>query len=184
MKIVTFTLLLSASTVCAGQSLAVDPHLRTNDSRLRETLALGRATSPTLRQIIDEIDRSDVVAYIRFEHQPPHVAAHVLFMALAGGRRYLHVGVDEGLRGAELIGILAHELQHAAEIARDRSVVDVATLRTLYARIGFAAGNDFRAERFDSSAAIDAGKRAAKEMLEAAATTPAITSHDLYGSVR
>ena len=60
-----------------------------------------------------------------------------------------------------MIGLLAHELQHIAEIADEPSVVDDRSLAAFYRRVGFSVS--LQANRFESAAAIAAGQRAARD---------------------
>jgi hypothetical protein len=94
----------------------------------------------------------------------PGVAAHVSFMAAAGGRRYLAISVDPKYAGCQLTALLGHELQHAAEIAGEPSVVDARSLAAVYRRIGFASGR-WEQERYESRAAIDVGRQVMRETL-------------------
>ncbi len=142
-----------------------DPHIRSQHAELLDAVTAGARTSPTLRRLVDRIESSDVVVYLETRRSPSaFVAAHLSFISAAGGRRYLHVVVDPKYAGCQLIGLLGHELQHAAEIAAEPSVVDERSLAAYYRRVGFTAGGA-EAERFDSQAAIDAGRRVMRELL-------------------
>jgi hypothetical protein len=134
-----------------------DPRIRAGNPVLVDALATGVKASPTLRSIVSLIESSDVVVYVAFE--PPRIAgiaAHVVFISAAGGRRYLHVGIDPRFSGPALVGLLGHELQHAAEIAGEPSVVDRGSLAAFYRRIGFG-GSRGTVEHFESERAIDVG---------------------------
>jgi hypothetical protein len=139
-----------------------DPHIRSRHAELLDAIDVGVRTSPTLRRLVDRLAASDVIVYLELRRSPsPFVAAHLSFISAAGGRRYVHVAVDPKYAGCQLIALLGHELQHAAEIADEPSVVDERSLAAYYRRIGFAAGDG--EERFDSQAAIDAGRRVMRE---------------------
>jgi hypothetical protein len=58
-------------------------------------------------------------------------------VTVAGGHRYLRIHVDPGIPDQAAIALLAHELQHAMEIADARWVVDQRALAQLYMCIGF-----------------------------------------------
>src|SRR5262249_12461977 len=140
-----------------------DPHIRSRHAELLEAIDAGARTSPTLRRIVDRIEASDVVVYLVTRPSlSPFVAAHLSFISAAGGRRYLSVTIDPKYAGCQLVGLLGHELQHAAEIAGEPSVVDERSLAALYRRIGFSTEGP-EVERFDSRAAIDAGRRIVRE---------------------
>lgn len=150
-----------AAAQCAQ---ALDAHIRARDPQLIEALATGLRVSPTLRRLADTIAASDVIVYVVFERSPhAGIAAHVSFITAAGGRRYLHLAVDPSIAGTRVIGMLGHELQHAAEIAAAPSVVDDRTLAAFYSRIGFAGADATLDRRFESEAAIESGDRVTRE---------------------
>jgi hypothetical protein len=80
------------------------------------------------------------------------------FMAAGGGRRYVNVRVACMSNDSEQIAALAHELRHAVEIADASYVVDVASLRALYERIGFASHGVAGGAGYKSHAAIDSAR--------------------------
>ncbi|HJZ75709.1 MAG TPA: hypothetical protein VKE51_28440 [Vicinamibacterales bacterium] len=161
----TASLLCGCVSLAAGQSVSKpDPHIRMFDPQLTAALTLGTRMSPTLDRLVEEIEHSDLIVYVMFERARQRaVAAHVGFMTAAGGRRYVHVALDPALQGPNLIGMLAHELQHAAEIARAPSVVDERSLAALYLRIGVDCARNWLERRFDSAAAIEVGARVTRD---------------------
>ncbi len=150
-------LLLFAAQSSAQCPPPLDPRIRVGNPILVDALATGVKASPIFRSIVSLVESSDVVVYVAFE--PPRIAgiaAHVVFISAAGGRRYLHVGIDPRFSGAALVGLLGHELQHAAEIAGEPAVVDRNSLAAFYRRIGFG-GSKGTVEHFESDRAIDVG---------------------------
>ena len=140
-----------------------DPHIRSRHAALLDAITSGARTSPTLRHLVDRIEASDVVVYLEVRRSEfTSVAGHLSFVSAAGGRRYLYVAVDPRYVGCQLIGLLGHELQHAAEIADEPSVMDERSLAAFYRRVGFSVDGP-GVERFDSRAAIDAGRRVLRE---------------------
>jgi hypothetical protein len=69
--------------------------------------------------------------------------------------------------------LLAHELQHALEVAEAPDVIDPATLRAHYERIGYRSNADDRTPSFDTAAAIDVQRRVAAELARTSSTTMA-----------
>lgn len=178
----TVGLLWLASLAGIVSSAAADEHAQTNpphqhvraaDLVLNESIEIGIAGSPTFRRLVQDIEASDVVVYVVFERQALRgVAAHVAFMSAAGGRRYVHAGMDPSLRGRRLTALLGHELQHVAEIARERRVADERAFAALYERIG-VAGDGGWTPRFDTAAAIAAGATIERELRSGAGRTAA-----------
>jgi hypothetical protein len=113
------------------------PRLRTLDSALAEALQRGREQSATFRQILDTLERSNVVVYLdRNNRFRDGEAGHLRFAGHAKGLRYVHVSLSTDLNPRELIVLLAHELAHAVEIAMAEEVVDADSFRDLYCQIG------------------------------------------------
>ena len=147
---------------------AFAPHIRSDEPDLLDALTTGAGLSPTLRALVDRLDSSDVVVYLRFgRSSSPTMAGHLSFITAAAGRRYLQVTIDRRPMGCRRIAILGHELQHAVEIAASPAVTGEPSLAELYRRIGFRSGGAYP-ECFDSAGAILAGRSVEKEVLAAA----------------
>ena len=141
-----------------------DPHLRSDDPDLIAAIATATDGSPTFRDLLDRLNRSDVVVYVKFDRGAgADLAGRTTFVSAAGGRRYLRIAIDRRYFGCQRLGILGHELRHAVEIAEDASVTGDASLAALYREIGFRSGQEHE-DRFDSIAAIDAGHQVQREI--------------------
>jgi hypothetical protein len=144
-------------------SAAFGSHIRSGDPVVADALATGVKASAALRAIVSHIESSDVVVYVVLERpRVAGIAARVVFISAAGGRRYLHVGIDPRFSGPALVGLLGHELQHAAEIAGEASVVDAHSLAAFYRRIGFGSSKG-TVEHFESEQAMDVGYHVARD---------------------
>jgi hypothetical protein len=143
-------------------------HIRTTKAQVRAVMSLGLKVSPTLRAIVEQIESSDVIAYIDTDLlTAPNVAGQSQFVNAAGGKRYVRVLIDTRFNGTMLLGLLGHELQHVAEIAGEPSIVDHRSLAAFYRRSGFrspAGGTN----RFESAAAIVAGRRVMNDAMQRA----------------
>ena len=148
----------------AGQ--AGDPgHVRATDSRIRAAIADGLEGSALFRDLVAQLDASDVVVYVESDQvMPERLQGRLTFVSSAGGQRYVRVGIACGVRGAQQIAIIGHELRHAVEIAGAPSVVDEPSLAAEYRRIGFPSGAMRSGAGFDSRAAIEAGQRVWHEL--------------------
>jgi len=160
-------LLLLASPAPAQETSAQSyTHIRTAKTQLRAVMSSGMHVSPTLRTIVEQIESSDVIAYVDLHLlTAPGVAAQTQFVNAAGGKRYVRVVIDSRFNGTVLLGLLGHELQHVAEMAGEPSIVDHRSLAAFYRRTGFrspAGGTN----RFESAAAIMAGRRVMNEAME------------------
>lgn len=149
----------------ADDCRAPDPHIRSNDHEIVAAIADATDRSATFRDLVDRLNRSDVVVYVAFDPAPPSgLAGRTTFISAAGGRRYLRIQIDRRSAGCRRVGILGHELQHAVEIAGAAAVTSDASLAALYREIGF--GGDYGREmRFESDAAVNAGRDVEREFL-------------------
>jgi hypothetical protein len=141
-------------------------HLRTTDDRLRRLLEQGTRTSPTFRALVHRLLNSDVVVYLWCDGtNAPSMDGRLTFLSAAGGYRYVVVRLARIASRERQIAIMAHELQHAVEIADAPDVIDDASLEREYRRIGYArTGLLPKTRSFDSDAAVAAGVTVLREM--------------------
>jgi hypothetical protein len=148
----------------ASDTLQAVPHVRTLDARLDVLVAEGLRLSPTLRALVDRLNDSDVIVFITCERDPAaRSAGRLNFMTAAGGVRYVVVRLKQGLPRPRAIAMLAHELQHAAEVADDASIVDEQSMEQAYERLGHRKWKGGSAT-FDTRAAVDTGYRVLEEV--------------------
>ena len=93
--------------------------IRTDDPQLRLAIESGIARSETFKALVTALDSSDVVVYVEPKvRMPIGLQAYLAHqMAKVGKHRVLRIVVSVDLHGDTLISILAHELQHALEVA-------------------------------------------------------------------
>jgi hypothetical protein len=116
---------------------SLDSHVRSSDDRLLKILRDGVARSATFRDLIDVLNRSDVIVYLESRGKMrTGLAAYLNHQIVtAGSHRYLKVVVNRELARDRLTGVIAHELQHAREVAEATDVRSSADLRTLFKRL-------------------------------------------------
>jgi hypothetical protein len=140
-------------------------HVRAQDSRIRAAIADGVERSPLFRDLVAQLDASNVIVYVQSDRaMPARLQGRLALLSVAGGRRYVLVRIACFLTSTQQISILGHELRHAVEIADAESVVDETSLAAEYRRIGFGSGSLRQGEGFDSRAAIEAGQRVWHEL--------------------
>jgi hypothetical protein len=84
----------------------------------------------------------------------------------AAGLRYVVVRMARFPR-AQQIAMMAHELQHAVEIAETPAIVDGESLAREYKRIGFEnQWSSLPGLSFDTQAAVRTGQQVLKELLQ------------------
>jgi hypothetical protein len=138
--IATAVLLLTATAVHGQLGEPQWRHVRSRDSVVISYLEEGCRRSATFRQIVDELEHSDVIVHLeRSGAVRSGCTGQLQFAAAAGGRRYLRVRLDPSIHGPRFLAAIGHELAHACEVARAREVVDNASLRRLYCCIGHAS---------------------------------------------
>ena len=90
-----------------------------------------------MRTLIDTLEASDLIVQVESQPVLATLRARLRFMSAVQGCRYLRVSVKvPGLR-EHLLPALAHELQHAVEIAQALDVRDEQTVQDLLSRIGW-----------------------------------------------
>jgi hypothetical protein len=94
--------------------------------------------SPTFRSLITKLNDSDVIVYLESRVTREGLGGYLLHRVAAhGAYRYLRVIVNPHGRDERLMAVIAHELQHAVEIARAPEVGRSETVQAFFARIGF-----------------------------------------------
>lgn len=157
--------LLVAVTVHGEGPPPPSPHVRIVDRELRHLLQAGLALSPTLRALVDRLERSDVVAYVRVDEMRDGLAGRLQFINASAGARYVLIRVVRIPTRSRQLALLAHELHHAGEVASAPHVVDVHTLTQEYERIGHASRYRREGARsFETAGAIAAGEQVLKEL--------------------
>jgi hypothetical protein len=143
--------------------------VRTLDAHVSDMLAVGYQRSTTFRRLVDVLEDSDVIVHVE-RRAIVSDTAFLHFVTHAGGNRYLRITLDSELTSDAGVALLGHELQHAVEVARAPWVVDVASFEELYRAIGHSSCEEPR-RCFDTTAAVDAGRRVRMELRNRAAAT-------------
>ena len=160
-------LLLLATDVAADP-----PVVRVLSPRLAQTLCRAARVSPTLRALLNELERSDLIVHVTGRPiTAPAVAWHGLagtmqFVTATPTRRFLRVTVDESLPQRRRAAVLAHELWHALEVSREPHVIDRRSFEALYQHIGHPTAS--RATGwYDTKGAVHAGSTVLREIQRA-----------------
>ena len=140
------------------------PHIRATDPWLLTLLAEGAAGSPTFRDLVERLGRSDVIVYLRAERcDLPNVAGCLTLLSGTTGVRYVLIRLGPLPFRVQELAILAHELQHAVEIADRPSIVDNDSLLRAYAEIGHVSDVGTRVSA-DTEQAIRIGAQVHREI--------------------
>jgi hypothetical protein len=111
-------------------------HVRAVSEFARQSIADGVARSSTIVRLIAALNASDVIVFVDSRVDPAITTAQTSLMTSTKTVRYVHVVLNPRLSTDARLEYLGHELQHALEISADRSAVDGASVRRLFAAIG------------------------------------------------
>lgn len=171
-------LLLGPSAIVSAASAEDAPdtrasHIRPADRCATRLLADAVEQSAIVRGLIEQLTGSDVIVYLT-SSQPlnrvkgmPRGKTHFLTANPAG--RFLQVWVDPAQGPAARMAVLAHELQHALEVAGEPAVTDLPSFRAFYegvATVGHATGASRGVRRYETAAAVAVETRVLRELGE------------------
>ena len=160
------SLLLVAASAHAEDPWKPPPHVRPATNETRQLVADAIARSGTIRGLVDRLERSDVVVYIRHRmFVESGIDGWIGMLAGAAGRRYLVIELACGRTWADQMETLGHELHHALEIADQPSIVDARSLSAFYRRFGVRTTGFGTPERFETAGARAAALQVRREVL-------------------
>jgi hypothetical protein len=114
------------------------PHVRVLDPVLKGLLERGAAQSPTLRDLVEEVEATPILVFVECSlRMPTGVSGRMNFVTSVNGVRFIRIAIDCTLTDKWQIMLLAHEIQHALEIGRRPDVEDVEAMELLFEEIGF-----------------------------------------------
>jgi hypothetical protein len=128
-------------------------------------LAEARSLSPTVRRLLAELEGSDLIVFVELRIPRSLRTGQLALIGTGVGVRYVKI---------EIYGVncvrantpwLAHELQHAIEIASAPEVTDDAGVKRLYERIGRPSKDGLHS--FETKAAIDVRNQVLAELVSA-----------------
>jgi hypothetical protein len=159
-------ILLFASPLLAQNQPVGPPHIRPESRALRELVDDAVRRSSAVRDLIDRIDRSDLIVYIRTRRfESSDLDGRVGMLSTAGKYRYVVVELACGRLDYLQMATLGHELRHVVEIADEPSIVDARSLANHYERIGVRTSSMTGNKTFETSAAREAGVQVRRELL-------------------
>jgi len=156
----------AAPLAAAGRgNLSPSRHVRSTQPRTEQMLDIGAVRSPTFASLRATLEATDVFVYVQtVTHMKPNLDGRLTFLSSTGKYRYLSIEVRASLPLNDLLSAIAHELQHAVEVAGSVDVRDSRSMGTFYERIGVSRG---ARTSFDTAAARETGARVRSELLGA-----------------
>jgi hypothetical protein len=123
------------------------PRIRPEGAAIRALIDNGIERSATFRDLHTGLDAANVVVYVRFSSCSGGVPACLVWAAADASARRLLIKIDRfGRSPDELTALLAHELQHASEVAADSAITDLASFQKSFASYGRKHGAGFETE--------------------------------------
>lgn len=126
-------------------------HVRATEPAILALIDAGLSRSATFRDLIATLNGSDVIVYVEPKLTRPNLGGYLSHqIAAQGDHRYLRIAID--MRGSQnrLVRLLAHELQHAVEVAQMPDARDAAGLRRAFATLAvplYCGGMCFETQR-------------------------------------
>jgi len=136
------------------------PHVRAVTPAAHALLTEAVAKSSVLNLLIGQLDSTDIFVYIEITSLPEIPLARTKLVTAAPGARFLRVALNAHVAPWDRLPLLAHELQHALEIAADADVRDDDGIRRLFQRVGFSGG----ADQYETTAAREVERRVRVEL--------------------
>jgi hypothetical protein len=158
--------LLVAPRARAADHPNEDPHVRPaiSGSGVEQLLTEAMRRSATVRALVDQLNRSDIVVYVQpRSFRSGLTRGQLIFVAAAADRRYVLVEIACGEPWNTQLATLGHELQHAVEIAEARWIQSSADVAVFYTHAGMSVDLEGR-ESFETRAATDVEERVAREL--------------------
>ena len=162
---------LSCALVLALAAVVVPPpaaaqsptRIRTLDVSAGAALEEGLERSSRFRSLVAAIEGSDLIVHVVTSIELPGGAVGATRLAWATtDTRYVRIAISADLPREQRIAILAHELQHACEIAGS-DVRDEESMRLLFRSIGRLV-DSATGDLYDTPAAIAAGDQVWAEL--------------------
>jgi hypothetical protein len=165
--------LLLAAAIFAVQA----PHAKPDDApglftRVRSTerfvIALireGYERSPTFRELVDTLQQSNIIVFV----QPAACAGGRIRSCLTSVNgsaieRHIRISVDTRTSHNALIATMAHELQHAVEIAEHPEVINASGVLRLYRQIAFGRCREGLSEECETIRALATETKALNDL--------------------
>jgi len=103
----------------------------------------GYDRSQGFRELVDQLQRSHVIVMVQpAECAHGRIRSCLVSVMAAGSERHIRIKIDTRTSHNWLIATIAHELQHAVEVAEHPEVVDGPGLIKLYRQISYGRCRD------------------------------------------
>jgi len=142
-------------------------HVHVADRDLSVLMERGMAGSKTFRTLVEQLDAAPIQVLVSCNSfMPDSLSGRLQFISSVGGVRYVQVTIRCSLAPRRQLAFLAHEFQHALEIAENPEIADADSMESYYADIGFATRVDGVERTFETAAAVAMQHLVDREMNE------------------
>jgi hypothetical protein len=172
---------MTAASALAETPAGAAPHVRPETKEARALVADLTERSATVRHLVDQLSRSNVIVYVRHRaFTDTTLDGRIGIVRSEGPSRILVVELPCGRSLVNQLVALGHELQHAVEIAGADYVVDASTLAEHYELIGKRTSSGPGTLTFETDAARDTSIEVRRELLGVAVKSsgPSGPSHE------
>lgn len=140
--------------------------VRSSEPYINELIRDGYARSAAFRELVDVLQQSNVIVSI---HPLTCAGGRIrsCLVAVEGSSRERHIWIKVDPQYTikdRLTATIAHELQHAVEIAEHPNVFDASSTLLLYRRIAIGACGRGLSEECETQRALDTEKRVIEEL--------------------
>jgi hypothetical protein len=126
----------------------------------RELVSEAARRSPTVAEMLDEIERLDPIVYVELRLDPTAPRGATSLLGRGEGSRFILVVISAALDPRQRLELVGHELRHVLEIARDPGARDPEGVRRLYKAIGWEGPRG----TFETDAAIATERQVRSEV--------------------
>ena len=160
------TLLMLVTPATASEPPASrSSNVRAETSGLKQLIADGISGSAAFRALVSTVEQSDLVVYVRCRLFPEHeLRGRLGLLSAVRGHRYAVIEISCYQPYGALIATLAHELQHAVEVASAPWVVDTHTFEEFYAATGELVSSGGGTRMYETGAAVERAARVRREL--------------------
>lgn len=164
------TLLLAAVvalTLSAGLDARAEtfygPHLRPLNPAGAALIADSNERSATVRELVKTLDASDLIVYVRvLPTVPGGPESTISLMSMSKMARFVSVVVSADCDFERQIELLAHELEHAREIADHPAVTTDVQFQAMLAVLGWRDAS--RGRGYETSAATETERKVRRDV--------------------
>jgi hypothetical protein len=139
-------------------------HVRPLTADARDLVMRGLERSELIRNLIDHLDASDLVAYVDLSWFMPNHSGQLAFLSSAGGVRYVVIRIACGHIVPDQLAALGQQLRNAVEVADTTAIVGRASFASHYARIGIDLGREGVNRLYATETAADIGRSVMREL--------------------